>query len=503
MLTMRNDAASVGPRLASSLALLALAVIVLVGPRLYFAGLGLPIQVGDALFFIPTALQHLLTGELSNPYMSPIQAGGGPYTWHGWLYPMALSWMGHGSGVHAVRGLLVLDTLLIALASLILAWKVSTVRAPLLLKLATIVCGCGLLVISAGRPEVMAQLLLVLWLAVVRWPMDRHSEIATAVLLALIAVAQPTIALLGGVLFAIHRTWVGTTREAVPAIAWIAASSIALALLLTALIYPWPLADLAHGLVEQARSLSRRDDGDFFMIYVGLASSPIQIVWLVLAVALGAVMYARGPAGRPASWLFYPLVVLGAFLAWRFGMRISYTAYNLWVFFPLVAYAMLVAASTERLKPFHRFFAAALVGMALVLLLAQVRTLITLDRSAQDMASLDQLVQQVEADLKAGRRVAISPNLALARFDWHTRRNVSVMPLNDIQKAGAADVVYLNQASTGKRSAPRYEGWRIDGDHYMDALQLRGIRIANTPLSYAYARYVRSGMPGAAKAPAD
>jgi len=110
-----------------------------------------------------------------------------------------------------------------------------------------------------------------------------------------------------------------------------------------------------------------------------------------------------------------------------------------------------------------------------------------------------ELEQSVETDLRAGRRVAISANLALANYGWATRRNVSVLPVLDIAKAGQADVVYLNQASTGARSPAEYPGWRVDGNHFVDGVQFLGKKIANTPMSYAYARYVRTAPSQAAQ----
>ncbi len=63
-------------------------VLVFAGWRIYFSAYGLPMLLGDALFFVPTALQYSLFGDFSNPWWNPIHQGGGPLTYHGWLYPM-------------------------------------------------------------------------------------------------------------------------------------------------------------------------------------------------------------------------------------------------------------------------------------------------------------------------------------------------------------------------------------------------------------------------------
>jgi hypothetical protein len=504
MLTIRSKEGIRDSPVAAGLGLAAL-VLPLLGWRVFYAGIGVPIQVGDALFFIPTALQHMLFGDLSNPFLSPIQDGGGPYTWHGWLYPMLLSALGRLVGAQGVRALQVLDTLLILLAALIFAWKVGSVRASAWLKAATVICACAMFAAGSGRPEVPAQLLLVIWLASVRWPLDARSEALTALLLALIAVAQPTIALLAGVFYATYRCHASPMREALRAIAWVAASSVAAALILTLLIYPWSLSELVHGVLEQARSLSRRNDGNFVQIYLLWSRSPLQLAWLILLVALAAVLQARSLIRPPASLVFWPLLLLGVYLVWRFGMRTTYTAYNVGVFFPLVAYALLVASGDERLRPMNWMFKAGLAGMALVLLMTQLRTLAVFERAAGDTALISGLLRSVDEDLSAGRRVAISANLVLANYAWVGQRNLSVLSLADIARAGQADVVYLNQASTGARSPGQYAGWRLEGDHYMDGVRLLGKSIANTPVSYAYARYVRSGAaaPARTAAPAN
>lgn len=473
--------------------------LALMAPRVWFAAGGLPILLGDALFFVPVALQHLLYGDLSNPFMSPIADGGGPYIWHGWLYPLALSWIGSLFSVRGVQGIQVIDSLLVAASALIFALAVARAGCPAWLKVAAVVCACALLPGASGRPEVIAQLFLVAWLAALPSAGAGRQDLLSALVLAGIAVAQPTIAMLGGLFYSTYLAHARPTRDALLSIARVAGTSMALALVLTLWLYPWSLGELAHGVLEQARSLARRNDGNFVVVYLTQPGTPLNLVWLVLAVAAGVLLAARRVATAPKSALFYPLLACGAFLVWSSGMRISYTAYNVTVFFPLLVYGLMQVASDGRLRPFGAPLGAATACMAALLLFAQARGLALLQVSARDGAAPAEVARAVQADLQAGRKVAITANLAMVAYPMTRLPGLIVMPHPDDKKTGDADVMYLHQASTGRRRPGEFAGWHLETDRFMNGVRIAGLPLANTPPGYSFARYVRSGVPPFAK----
>jgi len=484
---------SLAPAATSSVPLgLLVLVFVLLAARVFLAGFGLPILLGDALFFIPTAMQELLYGELSNPHLSPIQSGGGPYVWHGWLYPMALSTLAYVSQAGTTAAIQVIDALLVLAAGVLFVLKLGRAEGAGWLKCAVAVCACGFLASATGRPEVMAQLLLVIWLVAWEPPEPGRLDVTTAVILGLIAVAQPTVAMLAA---AFYATWLAHARDLrgfAAGIAAVGVVSLALAGTLTVIFFPWSLSDLLHGLIEQARSLSLRHDGDFIGTYFKNVGMPLLIVWPALALLGLAAVLARG--GKASTVLFYPLAAMSAWLVWRSGMRISYTAYNLVVFLPLLAFGLMrLASGAKPAAPVGAVLRLALPALAVLMLVAQARALAVTALSWQRGVPAAELVQSLKDDLRQGRRVAVTLNLAMADYPLSRSRALVVMPLADAKFAADADVMYLHQAFTGRQQPAELPGWTLQDNRFMPSVRLLGVPLANTPVSFEYARYVRSG----------
>src|SRR4030095_8700845 len=99
---------------------------------------------------------------------------------------------------------------------------------------------------------------------------------------------------------------------------------------------------------------------------------------------------------------------------------------------------------------------------------------------------------KVRADVQAGKRVDVTPTLAMAAFDLIQAPNLHVYAEQMDDKIGDdCDVLYLPQPPTGRREPPPTAGFRVQSNRYLDGVRLGGLRVANTPAAYNYARYVR------------
>jgi hypothetical protein len=436
------------------------------------------------------ALQYLLYGDFSNPFRNPLHPGGGPLTWHGWLYPYALSRIGGLFSVQTMPGMEVVESAIVVVSAALLALKIAPLPISGWVKVAAFVCAVGVLQALSGRPEVIAQLLLIVWLLVYPLRSAAASDGLSAIVLGAIAAAQPTVAVLGGLLFCTYLCFAFETRRALLSIVRVGVVSAAFALLITWLFYPWSLGALASGLLEQARHVARRSDGDFWGIYVFSLSTPFVIAWLAMLVALGALLWRRR-AVRPKSILFYPLLAVSIYGVWAFGMRVSYTWYNIGVFFPLVIYTVLLALGDERIRPFGKVASVVVLGLGALTLLAQVRQLSMLELSFLRGVPIAVAASSIDADVRAGKQVVLTSVMAMADYRLVKEPNVSVMTEERGDAVGNADVLYVHQAASGKRTPPARPGFALETNKFMDGMFVAGFKVANTPAAYNYARYVR------------
>ena len=346
--------------------------------------------------------------------------------------------------------------------------------------------------LASGRPEVIVQLLLAIWLAVYPKQSDAKSDLVTAAILAAIAVAQPTVAMLSAFFFSAYRTYASDTRLALLSIVRVGIVSIALTLAITAAFYPWSISAWANGLMAHSALILKRTDGDFWLVYFTSPWHPLLIVWWALPAATGTLLLARGRMDKPQSVLFYPLFLVSIYLSWRFGMSVSWTAYNVSVFFPLVVYGLLLVCGDGRLRQAEVLVKVVMSFMAMLLFCVQLRAFAQLELSHRYGVPASVVAQDIRADLQAGRKVAATINLAMADYVLVNHKGLIIMGAPDVEEAGDAQVMYLHQAATGKNQPAAIAGWTMQGNHFMNGVSIAGVKVANTPQSYDYARYIRS-----------
>ena len=113
--------------------------------------------------------------------------------------------------------------------------------------------------------------------------------------------------------------------------------------------------------------------------------------------------------------LFYPLFLVSIYLSWRFGMRVSYTAYNVSVFFPLVVYGLLLVCGDGRLRQAEMLVKVVMSFVAMLLFCVQPRAFALLELSHRDGVPASVVAQTFA---RISRRVARS--LQPSTWRWPT-----------------------------------------------------------------------------------
>lgn len=309
---------------------LALAVTLVLARLLLYVGLQLPAPVGDGVLFASVAQYHCGTGRFETPIFPLDPTGAYRYIWHGIGWPWLLSLLNPTCSIEG--SFLALS--LVMTGTMVLAWW------ALVQSHGRLVAGAFALVVFAlqaklmFRPEVLAIALVV----AAETLRARGRLWSWAWLLSLLAWVQPTVFLIAAVHAALtldRAGWRTLWRDAIPGL------GLALALHgAIAAFYPFPLADLLHGLSLQGQSFAARDDGSLFIYYLRSDFFP----------ALGLAMlatFALAAWRRPALLLLPPLIVY-------FGLRVPPAFYNLVPLFVVLMMGLLRGEGAPACNSAHR-----------------------------------------------------------------------------------------------------------------------------------------------------
>jgi hypothetical protein len=287
--------------LCSVLALAGLPLIRLV----LSVGFGFPAPAGDSILFASVAQYHCASGKFETPIFPLDPTGAMRYVWHGIGQSALLSWLNPDCSVRG--GYVALSLLLLATSLLILRLLVPTRGWWVGMAVALVVF--ALQSKQGFRPEVSAMLLVL----VCEWLRHRGSALGCVAAAGLLPWFHPTA-------FLLYAGWwlLTTSRAELSALLRQAGRVVAVAaavqLSLWA-VYPFPLADLLHGLSLQGRTFAQRTDGDVFTYWI--RSDFFPLFGLAFAWA-----YTICVVRKPALLLMLPLW-------WFYGFRVPPAYYNL------------------------------------------------------------------------------------------------------------------------------------------------------------------------------
>lgn len=282
-----------------------LAAALVVARLLLYLGLQLPAPVGDGVLFASVAQYHCGSGRFETPIFPLDPTGAYRYIWHGIGWPWLLSLL---NPTCSIEGSFVALSLVMVGTAALAWWAVARTHGRL-------VAAAFVLVVFAlqaklmFRPEVLAIALVVL----AEGLRARGRLWAWAWTLGLLAWVQPTVFLIAAAHAALtldRAGWRALWRDAIPGLGMALALHGAIAA-----FYPFPMADLLHGLSLQGQSFAARDDGSLFIYY--LRSDFFPALGLAMLAAFGLAAWRR-----PVLLLLLPLIVY-------FGLRVPPAFYNL------------------------------------------------------------------------------------------------------------------------------------------------------------------------------
>ncbi|MDQ2919497.1 MAG: hypothetical protein M3R10_06435 [Verrucomicrobiota bacterium] len=347
-----------------------------VGFRSYATSRGVPLLAADAVVFLPPALSFHERGELVNRIWTGSdvldQSGTGRMVYHGFLYPMFLSFLIWGSDYLAVtRGLAILHGVATLLVGVLLwnfarvwNWKLTAPRIFLILLL-TIACA-NYTQGALGRAEPMAAVVLMLALCGASRTNSAWHALILGAVIGLVTAIDPIIGLFAGLAAAASFAWRYRAVRASREIGVAAACSLCVFVLCFSW-YPYSFADWVTGswrlgksaFVEPAAAFGWQDfpktwffSGSRWMLG---ATLPLTI-WCGLHILRQRRDKEKEPA---APLLFYVLLSLGGVALVTSTLYAPWASYNLLPLMPLAFLAVFYELGRERESPRSKFRAVA------------------------------------------------------------------------------------------------------------------------------------------------
>ena len=448
-----------------------------------------PIPDGDAVFFLPCAVD-LATGKgLTHPFYAVIPDNPARLcVWHGWFFPYLtalLPW----SRSYATVGI---SLQLTGLACLGLAvWALLRVGrgTP---QLAAVSCLPMTLLIQAqiGRPEPIvtgcaAGIALVVASG---WP-SLAKQIAWGALLGIIAVTSPA----AGVAYAIVSVMLcvmmaRSFAAAAIGAGLIATASLAVLLIATVALAPTPLTTWLWGIATNVRVqyVERTSAASLIEYYVTSAHFPGLVVYLA-CLAAAAVAIVSGVSGWRRWGLLVLLLALFAFV-YRMALRLPETSYNFLALTPVVVAVSLVLARSR-----------GIMGPCLTGALVLQASVAAAGLAYQDASTLAALrglgAQAFEQRIRAALSsrpgvVAADPPLAVVISNALGPTRVQARLGTSI--GARVDYLALHQANSAFAQPPSVPGFKLLTNGFGPAPRLLGVKIGHTPKDWSYAIYCRA-----------
>ncbi|HEY8070643.1 MAG TPA: hypothetical protein VIE47_01590 [Methylocystis sp.] len=303
-----------------------------------------PMIGGDQVWFYPIYESVANDHILRHPFLSPISInntelslpnadGGSPLIWHGWLQEILFGnlsrWIGAGiDSILMVDGIFVMT----GVGLYFTATRRFLPSNPAIQLLGGVATFTALLS-YVGRPELLASILLLTWYNVFFRLSERAMTCATPVILGMIAVTQPTIAVISTIL--LFSIIIIDNKSTHPIRLWIALNSAALIVMLTLvyLLYPYHLKDWLYGLYLHGQYQVGRGDGVGFVSYwITNPLKPLHGLICLAGLIVLLTLMARASSGYVAK--LAALWVVAA--VWQFGVRIPANNYNVFAFVPIL-----------------------------------------------------------------------------------------------------------------------------------------------------------------------
>ena len=465
---------------------------------LFWAALNsVPMLAGDHAFFTPVVQQMRLTGELTQPWV--LHMAGTKFNWHSWLYPTLASLLPFTDDYYRIGAGLLLPVVSL---TLLFAWFVLRPRLTLTgILLIPVMFAVALY--QSPRFELLSSHFVCLAI-----PLLFRSEApsfkghaALAVLVALTALAQPTVGFYASVALAMALLlWSRSLAQFLALAAGYAAAVLAIVVLATELHPQLSFAEWLGALLTQARVLSGRSDGSFIFYNITEPGLFLKLVYLLSLPLLGLALWREAGGERSLPWkrpLLAALFLLAAVVVWFTSIRLPGTVYNLVGLAPIILYALhLLANRSWPGRPLAlALLAAALVGSSASIAYraafawqsvegvsaASFRTAIApLGSARSEIGAPSQLIPYVAQVLPQARLVT-----------WPRAEFVETEEVRRLANR-PPPILIVVQADSGWQAPPEQPGYRLALDRFhRSPPAVAGMTIGRTRKDFAFAVYCR------------
>lgn len=458
---------------------------------------------GDSPVFSIPAIEYQTTGHVWYRYWwfpsGPPPDSSSSVFGHGNLYLIALAKLAPLAGFPGIY--LANFILFVAYILLFIAFCYSTPFINAFVASGSLLLALNVITPGTFRPEVLAAIVILLWILCLRWVANRDRAsagiIISAAALAILSAVQPTIALLS----AAFLVWWMIYRDGVKSIGniiWIglgsAVGAAVLNQIITGSLLNWIRALIAHGSMfgsdtRPILALTRILDE-----YV-LSTNLFLLFGLFTALALLSILYAaklrQGVRQRDnlALWAASFICLL---LLYYFGRGIPPVPYNIALFIPI--FIVLFWHEIEFVRS-HMVKWCVIVLFATAVLsatisLARSTVIVALDFTRTDAVSYVEFAAAMRDLLTAHKGVALDVALLGAASyqpsfsDVFTTVDLETIPQH-------ACTLVIKQSNTGYARPPEIANFALVENHFAAVPHVFGVAIYRTPKAYNYAVYRR------------
>ena len=467
-------------------------VVILLCPYLLLkATQVLPIPDGDSIAFYPVYISIANGDGFEHPFYYPssdpiaVDAGPYPFKSHGWLSPFVV---GNLAGLFGGEiGDVVFVEILLALFGL-LAFFYCLSRSGLKNKWLGLMCGAVVftsLDARFGRPDLLASVFLLIWLAFgINWReslLENRFMPICGCFLGLIAITQPAAAVLSSLMFLLLLVVVRPSTSIFQLLRlWVLSNTCALglALGLTMSFYGYPASEWIEGILHTATLIADRDPHNEWLKYYIL--SPWEIGHGFLLLLAGGCVLASIRINDGVAWFMFLLIISWS---WYMGLRIPSTSYNLLMFVPvLLAIAVLFAwdarVQNQTLKTVTYVVMLIVAPFSLVPMGVVAHSYIVGLERTKAIAALEKHVITYQ------RKMVVPTNLFVGAFSSRALPYISLG--NPVCENKGTDIV-LTQANTGLVSPVCPLGSMIFKNHFSSTyFSVFGISKNVVPKGYNY-----------------
>lgn len=291
--------------------------------------------LGDRLWFQPIIYNYAENSQLAHPFMSPVTSSegvGGPLVWHGWMMPQAMgaltkALLPEGSITQSSFSTHVLALIVFTGFAFLFKARVraSALYLPIFLTL---------FLYQAGRPDLMASLILLAFLWLQKYRRHTWHVVSTALLLAAAAASSPNAAIMLAFYCTLKELTSGRPRHA----QWryllvLLVLAPAFLATLTAIFTDMDIREWLAGLATHSQWLLGRTDGSILGYYVYNPLLPFMFIFVAIT-ALWLITLLRQPR-MSGAW---PVALIFVGFFYVSALHAPAMVYNLAWLMPLVFY---------------------------------------------------------------------------------------------------------------------------------------------------------------------